>query len=385
MAEQAKHVISAKLREYAQKMAAEKSAAGEGDPDRMTVADGQGGITTEKKSIPSDVGESELKRDQPADGTPRSATQIPEGGPDRMTVADGQGGITTSKATPKTDPGEAELKEDQPADGDVRKAAGETGISERAARIRAALTQANPELGERIAKQAGDADPAEPAAPAEEPAATPTEPAAEKQAGAEEPPSLEFSQETLAKIATTILSTDEGAQFAHDLLEKEAGEAAAKEQIALAMQSAQTFDQGEQIKSAALHGFQEKAAAIHQGLSEAGISEEDADAILKQAALHQERIASYEHPLCKAAYAQGMDDSALLAAADEAAGEEGVPAVDEALPMSGESLSEEEIMALLQEMLAAGEITEEDILAAVAATEGAEGAAPAEEEAAAAV
>lgn len=357
MAEQAKHVISAKLRDYAQKLAAEKSAAGEGAPDRMTCADGQGGITTEKGTIPADVGEGEIKADQPIDGTTRTATAIPAGGPDRLTVADGQGGITTASDSPAKDPGEEELKADQPTDGDVRKAA---GVSERAARIRAALTKANPAMGERIAKQAADEAPEAPAAPV-----------AEKQAGAtEEGSSLQFSQETLAKIASTILSTEEGAQFAHDLIEKSAGEQAAREQIEVAIQAANTFDEGQQIKQAAFDDVQEKAASIQAGLVDLGVTEEDANAILKQASLHQEKMASYEDPLLKAAYAQGMDDSALLAAADDAAGEEGVPPVEEAMPMGGEELGEEEIMALLEEMLASGEITEEDIAAAVAATEG---------------
>ena len=113
------------------------------------------------------------------------------------------------------------------------------------------------------------------------------------------------------------------------------------------------------------------------------MTEAHADAIIKQAALHQETLASLDHPLLKAAYAQGMDDASLMAAADEAGAPEGAepPAdgaspADEALPMGGESLSEEEIMALLQEMLASGQITEKDILEAVQATSGGEGMPP---------
>ena len=80
-----------------------------------------------------------------------------------------------------------------------------------------------------------------------------------------------------------------------------------------------------------------------------------------------------------------MDDAALLAAADDAGAEgiEGAPPVEEAMPMGGEDLSEEEIMALLQEMIDSGQITEEDIMEAVAASGGGEvlapEAAPAEE------
>ena len=38
---------------------------------------------------------------------------------------------------------------------------------------------------------------------------------------------------------------------------------------------------------------------------------------MKQAALHQEKIEGYEDDMLKAAYVQGMDDAALMAAADE--------------------------------------------------------------------
>jgi hypothetical protein len=358
------HRVAAALRQYAEKIAAEKSAAGEGAPDRMTVADGQGGITASKASIPKDVGEAELKRLQPADGTARKGAQVPAGRPDRMTVADGQGGITASKASIPKDPGEAELKADQPADGTTLKAA---NLSKRAASIRAALVQSNPALAQRFAASA----------PARQPARQ-----TQKQAGTGAS-TLDLSTEVLCKIARAFVSTDEGIRMAHDLLEKQAGEDAARAQILEAIDASHVFGEGEQIKQAAYDDLGRKVHEIHESLLEAGVTEAHADAIIKQAALHQETLASLDHPLLKAAYAQGMDDAALMAAADEAGAPEGAepPAdgaspADEALPMGGESLSEEEIMALLQEMLASGQITEEDILEAVQATSGGEGAAP---------
>jgi hypothetical protein len=379
MADKPQNKVAAVLRQYAEKVAAEKSAAGEGAPDRMTVADGQGGISTEKKQPPTDPGEGEVKRDQPSDGKNIDGAAIPGGSPDRLTVADGQGGITAQKGSPSKDPGETEVKDDQPADGEARKAA---GLSDRAKRIRAAVTKANPALGSRFAKEADSKAPTQGKSEGA---------AAEKKAGNEGAPKIEFNQETLAKIASVILSTDEGIQFTHDLFEKQAGEAAARAQIADAIAAAQSYNKDEQIKAAAFNELNEKVASIHHALDEAGISEEDAGAILKQAAFHQQKIASYEHPMLKAAYVQGMDDAALLGAADEAAGAgaEGAPPVDEAMPMGGEELSEEEILALLEEMIANGEITEEDVMAAVQATsggggEGAAPAAPAPEEAAAA-
>jgi len=368
MSQPNQHRVAAALRQYAEKIAAEKSAAGEGAPDRMTVADGQGGITASKASVPKDVGEAELKRLQPADGTARKGAQVPASSPDRMTVADGQGGITASKASVPKDPGEAELKADQPADGTTLKAA---NLSKRAARIRAALVQSNSALAQRFAASAPEKQ-------------TEKQPAnqTEKQAGTGAP-SLDLSTEVLCKIARVFVSTDEGIRMAHDLLEKQAGEDAARAQILEAIEAAHVFGEGEQIKHAAYDDLGRKVHEIHESLLEAGVTEAHADAIIKQAALHQETLASFDHPLLKAAYAQGMDDAALMAAADEAGAPEGAepPAdgaspADGALPMGGESLSEEEIMALLQEMLASGQITEKDILEAVQATSGGEGAAP---------
>jgi hypothetical protein len=337
------HKIAASIRAYATKLAADKAAAG-GAPDRMTSADGQGGITTEKPSVPHDSGEDLLKREQPTDGKNRPAAAVGVG-PDRMTTADGQGGISTSPGTVPKDPGEAELKADQPAD----------GISKKAARIRAALCKTNPTFAAQLGKEAGT--PAPSAAPAAAPAAP-------------ENHSIDLSRDTLAKIASAILSTDAGVRFVHDTLEKQAGEQAARVQIQEAIMASQVFDQTEQVKSAAFDDLGYKVAEIHGALVESGITEQDAEAIIKQASVHQLKMASYEHPLLKQAYAQGMDDAALLAAAEDAGGAEGAPPVEEAMPMGGEDLSEEEIVALLQEMIASGEITEEEIAEAIAATQG---------------
>lgn len=359
MAQNNKHQIAAALQNYANKVrkqAGEKSAAGEGAPDRMTAGDGEGGVTCSKGSYPKDVGESEVKRDQPADGSQMNAVSVPSGGPDRMTAGDGEGGVNAAKGSRPDDPGEAEVEQDQPADGMVRKAA---TLSKRAQNIRAALVQANPRLAAQIKESEKAASPAKPA----------VRPAAKPQPA---PVQLDLSQDVLAKIATAILSTDDGQRFVHNTLEKQAGEAAARAQIQEAILAAESYDRTEQIKSAAFDDLAYKVDAIHGSLVQAGVTDEDAGEILKQAAFHQERIASLDHPLLKAAYVQGMDDAALMTAADDAAagGEDGAPPVDEALPMGGESLGEEEIMQLLQEMIASGEITEEDIMAALSATEG---------------
>jgi hypothetical protein len=346
MAHKEQHKVAAIIRQYAEKVAAEKAVAG-GAPDRLTAADGQGGITTHKGAFPADPGEADLKSEQPNDGKVRTVASVPAGGPDRLTVADGQGGIYASGGTVPVDPGEAELKIDQPVD----------GISKRATNLRAALCKANPAIAARLGKQAGSA----PSGPV-----VSDRPVEQANANVD----IDLSTSTLAKIASAVLSTDAGVRFVHNTLEKQAGEQAARVQIQEAIAASQSFDYTEQVKSAAFDDIQEKAAAIYDALELNGVTEAHADLIIKQAAYHQERLNSLDHPLLKQAYAQGMDDAALMAAAEEAAGEEGVPPVEEVMPMGGEDLSEEEIMELLQEMIASGEITEEDIMEAVAATEG---------------
>ncbi len=350
MPEQPAHHVTALLRSYATKMAADKAAAN-GSPDRMTTADGQGGITASKGTVPADPGEAELKVNQPTDGAANAAQGSGGGSPDRMTTADGQGGITASKGTVPKDPGEAELKRNQPAD----------GISKKASKLRAALIGANSHFADKLGKSASGAAPTGGGAP-QAPAA---------------PQPIDLSESTLAKIASAMLSTDEGARQVYRTLEKQAGEAAARAQIQEAIEASAVYDEVDQVKSAAIDDIGYKARAIYDGIVQVGITEEDADAIIKQAAFHQTQMAAFDHEMLKAAYAGGMDDAALLAAAEEAGGAEGAPPVEEAMPMGGEELGEEEIIALLEEMLAAGEITEEQIAEAVAAAGGGGGADPA--------
>lgn len=332
-----KNEIAAMLRNFAIKLAAD------GSPDRMTVADGQGGISTASAQPKTDSGEAGVKSEQPADSTIRKST--PQGGtPDRMTVADGQGGISTNGQQPKKDSIEDEIKKDQPADGAVRKSA-------RIDNIRAAIF--------------GNAAPASTPAPLAQKAATNAQP--------QSAPVLDLSPDTLAKVATAILSTEEGIDFTHRLFEKQAGEAAAREQIMEAIAAAEMFDNTEAVKSAAYADVFEKAAQIEYALSQT-ITEAEADEILKVASFHQSEIDALEDPMLKMAYAQGMDDAALMEAADEAGGAEGAPPLDEALPMGGEELSQEEVLQLLEEMIAEGLITKEDVEQAIAMSgEGGEG------------
>ena len=335
MSDQQNEVVNL-LRGFAKKLASA--------PDRMTTSDGQGGITTSKEQPKKDPGEGDLKQDLPTDGTIRTSDGVGVG-PDRMTTADGQGGITTHAGTPKKDSGEGDLKQDLPTDGTTRKSA-------RVEAIRSAIFGKNPAL-----------------APA--PAAGNQPPATQKQAqaaGADAP--IDISKDMLAKIASDILATEEGINFVYSLREKAAGARAAREELTSALHAAEYFDEVEQVKSAAMNDVFTKAASIHNELSQI-LTEQDADEILKTAAIHQAALLECGDDLLKMAYAAGMDDAALMEAGAEAGegGEEGMPpegGEGGELPMSGEEgLGEEEVLQLLQQLIESGEITEEEIMQAL--------------------
>lgn len=330
-----KNEVVAILKNFASKLASG------GAPDRLTTADGQGGISTMAAQPKKDPGVADIKAGLPADGQVNTS-ETPASAPEHLTTADGQGGISTMAAQPKKDPGVDDIKASLPADGAVRKSA-----SDRVNAIRAAIAGVKPAA-------------AAPAAPA---------PVVQQKQAAPAETKIDMSQDMLAKIASTALSTEEGIAFIHNLFEKQAGEAAAREQIAEAIRMANAYDSVQQVKSAAINDVFEKAAAIHDELASV-ITEADADEILKMAAYHQNALLELDHPLLKQAHAMGMEDAALMEAADEAAaaGAEGAPALDQALPMGGESLTEDDILALLEEMIASGDITKEDVMAALEAT-----------------
>ena len=343
--------IRSALKRFASEL--EKSAA-EGSPDRMTVADGQGGVSTSAGSVPKDPGEEEVKNDQPTDGNTNQSAGEPAGGPDRMTVADGQGGVSAAPGSVPSDSGESDVKSEQPMDGDTRKSA---GISARAARIRNLLNGQPNTAAHDGQNKSAQTNPTQ-----AQHARTPA-------------PDFPVDDDVLRKIASDVVSTEEGVQFLYNMYEKQAGEKGAREQILGAIEASKAYDEREIIKQASYDDLVEKVAAIHGAMDQQGVTEEDADYILKTAAQHATNLESLEHPLEKQAYAAGMDDAAMLASADEAAGMEGVPPVDEAIPMGGEEMGEEDILMLLQAMLESGEISEEEIIAALG---GAEGAAPEE-------
>lgn len=338
MSEQTNEVVNL-LRGFARKLASA--------PERMTTTDGQEGITTSKAQAQKDSGEGDLKQDLPVDGTVRISDSIGEGATS-ATTADGCGGVTTAPgSTAKYSGGEGDIKQDIAPDGMPRKSA-------RVEAIRNALLGKNPELA-----------PTKSAAPTSAPEVA-VEPA--KQAAGE--PKIELSNDLLAKIASQILSTEEGINFVYGMQEKAAGAQAARQELETALQAAEYYDQVEHVKSAALNDVFSKAAAIHDELSQL-ITEEEADEILKTAALHQAAILGFEDEILKSAYVAGMDDAALMEAAGEAGeGEAGEEEVGE-LPMSGEEgLGEEEVLQILAELIESGELTEEEVMQAISEAEG---------------
>jgi len=188
-----------------------------------------------------------------------------------------------------------------------------------------------------------------------------------------------LSQEALAKLASVIISSEEGAAMANELLEKNAGEVAAREMISAAYAAAnaqanlqnefnkeasrmeKSAAEVEMTKAAAVDAIASTAAELADSMDQNGLTEQDADEILKTAAAHQDYISNepaLQHPMLKKAYAQGMDDAAAM---EDAAAAGGAPEI----PMGGEEITEEKIMAVLEQLVAAGQIEEDDAMAIV--------------------
>ena len=320
--------LVAQLRQSAQAFA--KSA---GAPDRMTVADGQGGISTSAGTPKKDSGEDDLKRTQPTDGTTNPST-APGGSPDRMTVADGQGGISTSAGTPKKDSGEDDLKRTQPTDAERNKSA-----ADRVNALRATLHAANPTaFNAPQAKQAAH------------------------QPGAD---LIDISEATLLKLARAMVATDEGVAICSRHLAKQAGEQDYAAMLKQAAIDSQALDELDAIKQAAVEEGFAMASDIFDSLDQMGLTEADAADILKTASVHASAISELEDPMLKQAYAQGMDDAAAMEQGAEAGAE------DPAIAGGGEDLSPEEAQQILQMLVSEGVISPEELDAALAEASGA--------------
>lgn len=190
---------------------------------------------------------------------------------------------------------------------------------------------------DKIAQLAGALQSSEQQAPVEEPA--------EKQATADVnmPESLEYDILTkLASIGAYMLGSERGRQAVEQTIAHEAG---IKEAAAIVNAA------GDMMKQAAAH------ATAQQQEAEAAL-------MIKAAAAetaHKAWINSFQTDLEKQAYMAGAQDGAAMADA-EAAGVS-PEAIDAA---SAEGMSDDEIMAMLQEAVAQGLISEEEVEAILA-------------------
>lgn len=190
---------------------------------------------------------------------------------------------------------------------------------------------------DKIAQLAGALQSSEQQAPVEEPA--------EKQATADVnmPESLEYDILTkLASIGAYMLGSERGRQAVEHTIAHEAG---IKEAAAIVTAA------GDMMKQAAAH------ATAQQQEAEAAL-------MIKAAAAetaHKAWIDSFQTDLEKQAYMAGAQDGAAMADA-EAAGVS-PEAIDAA---SAEGMSDDEIMAMLQEAVAQGLISEEEVEAILA-------------------
>ena len=298
-----------------------------------TTADGVAQVS--KTTVPTDPGEAELKNQMlPTDGKP---------GDDTDTIVPGAN--LSPFGTPSADKG---------APAELPKMA-----SERMVAVRSALLSVFPGQAKAAAPQvpAVTADPS-------------------KSAGAEL--ALDLSPDMLIKLAKVVISTNEGVAYARYALEKSAGAEHADEMIKAAHAASVAHDETLYIKQAAFNEGMSAAASIHSELSRI-VTEADAEGILKQATLHCTNLDALDHQMLKEAYATGMEDAAAM--------EEGVEAgaAEPEIPMGGEQLSMEDVIALLQEMIASGEISEEDVVAGLQELQAGGGGEPAATDPAAAV
>lgn len=332
--------IATILRERAQKLASAPTVPGTAD-----------GVAEVKKVEPSaDPSLTDLRKDIPANAAPGNDI---EGGQIGLEVTKPSETPHADSANPKDHAAVATT-----SGVEVVKTAGS-----RVAAVRDAILKQRPELKKEAAAPAPAAAPAV-AAPVAGAEAT-------KSASVEE---LDLSQECMIKLARAILSTEEGVAYATAALARQDGEQTAHRMIKEARAMADAASNEDELRLAAIDEVRTKAASVYTHLC-GMISEDDADEILKTAALHEASLDEYDDVMLKQAYAEGMEDAAAMEEAGAAGGE---PAV----PMGGEQLSMEDIKALLEELVASGQISAEEVAAALAEIEGggagAEGAMPAE-------
>ena len=112
---------------------------------------------------------------------------------------------------------------------------------------------------------------------------------------------IDLSVDALAKIASEILNTEEGAKFATNLFRKKAGEEYARQAIKEASEQAAIYKKQEEIM---------KNSPIAKIASEVDkLPEEEQKIFMHRLETHVKNINSYDHEILKRAYAAGAEDA----------------------------------------------------------------------------
>jgi hypothetical protein len=171
--------------------------------------------------------------------------------------------------------------------------------------------------------------------------------------------SFTMGPEALSKLASAIFETQEGIDAVLPVLKKKAGQDAAIELLKEA--SAEYERQVEEFAfmqkyAAAIEAEQEYMDAVAGEIIKSASSPEEAELLIKAAANHVKNIDLLETPLEKAAYDQAVSDAAEMVGSMEEGG-------DPALQGANGAPTIEQILMLLEQAVAAGEISEEDAIA----------------------
>jgi hypothetical protein len=167
---------------------------------------------------------------------------------------------------------------------------------------------------------------------------------------------MQITPEFHFKLASEILATEEGVQFAERILQKAAGVEAAKELIRAAgeqqyMMAKAAYEQ-EQYEAAVAEELAQREAVVAELTKNA--SAEDLKEIQKIASVHNKVASALVNDFEKQAYQAGAMDAAAM---EDAVGE------GEEVPAEAEGPGIEEMLAILEEAVQSGEIDEETAMA----------------------
>jgi hypothetical protein len=327
---------------YNEKQAAEKSAQGnmpsETDPQEKSApgAEKHDGDSAEKTVLPA-AGLATENRDGNAENNIPGGTSGEASGKEPNGA--GEGGHSAADGDSKDDAVKT------PTDPNVAKTASKAKSLADSIRTNLLNKQAKKKDDKKEEKEAYEDKESKEPTPAQEKNLPPevlkgikaAEPE-EKEAADIEATASDFEEDKNAyqKIASLVMSYEEGRQLVTDLADRELGKQAAENLIKEAAEieyMQQAFEQ-EQANA---------AAEVEEMLK--GASEEDVQDIEKLMVLHGGAVESFESDEEKQAYDLGVKQAA--AAMDEEGGE---------LPMEGEDVSLDEVAAVIMQMVESGEI-----------------------------